>query len=100
MKHIKIVNDDTRVVKMMLQVVASLIVILTTLQVSSMLLETIYSTGNTHDNHHDDSNIFVVQATVCHKTLKQKNGRSKSLGLDLSRPLLRDRMIHHIRLIF
>ncbi len=83
---------------MMLQVVASLIVILTTLQVSFMLLETIYSTGNTHDNHHDDSNIFVVQATVSHKTLKQKNGRSKSLGL--GRPLLRDRMIHHMRLIF
>jgi len=65
-----------------------------------MFLETIYSTGDTHDNHHDDSNIFIAQATVCHKTLRQKNGRSQSQGLDLSRPLLRDRMIHHIRLIF
>jgi hypothetical protein len=38
---------------MMLQIVASpMIVILTTLEVSFMLLTNIYSTGITHDDHH------------------------------------------------
>jgi len=55
-----IVNDDFRVVRMRLQVVVSpTIVILTTLEVSFLLLENIYSTGFTHDNSH----IFIVQAT-------------------------------------
>ncbi len=40
-------------IRMMLQVVAShTIVILMTLEVSFMLLENIYSTGVTHDDHH------------------------------------------------
>jgi hypothetical protein len=52
-KHIIIVNDDSRVVRMTFQVVASpTIVILMTLEVSFMLLENIYSTGITHDDHH------------------------------------------------
>ncbi len=55
-KHITIVNDDFRVVRMTLQVVASpMIVILTTLEVSFTLLENIYSTAITHD----DRNIFI-----------------------------------------
>ncbi len=49
-KHITIINDDSI---MMLQVVASpTIVILTTLEVSFMLLANIYSRGVTHDDHH------------------------------------------------
>jgi hypothetical protein len=49
-KHIRIVNDDY---KMMLQVVAPpTIVILTTLEVSFMLLPNIYCRGVTHDDHH------------------------------------------------
>jgi hypothetical protein len=56
-KHITIVNDDSI---MMLQVVASpTIIILTTLEVSFMLLSNIYSRGITHDNR----NIFLVQVT-------------------------------------
>jgi hypothetical protein len=48
-KDIIIANDDSRVIRMMLQVVASpMIVILTTLEVSFML---IYSTGITYDCH-------------------------------------------------
>jgi len=47
-KHIMIVNDDSI---MTLQVVVSpTIVILTTLEVSFMLLANIYSTGVTHDS--------------------------------------------------
>ncbi len=47
-KLITIVNDDSI---MMLQVVASpTIIILTTLEVSFMLLANIYSTGITHDD--------------------------------------------------
>jgi len=38
----------------------TVIVILTTLEVSFTLLENIYSTGMTHD---DRQNIFIVQAT-------------------------------------
>jgi hypothetical protein len=46
---------------MMLQFVASpAIIILTTLEVSFMLLENIYSAGTTYDRQ----NIFVLQATV------------------------------------
>jgi hypothetical protein len=49
-KHITIVNDDSI---MSLQVVASpTIIILTTLEVSFMLLAHIYSRGITHDDHH------------------------------------------------
>jgi hypothetical protein len=49
-KHITIVNDNSI---MTLQVVASpMIVILTTLEVSFMLLANIYSRGITHDNRH------------------------------------------------
>jgi len=45
-KHIRIVNDNSRVVRMMLQVVASpTIVVLSTLEVSFTILENIYSTG-------------------------------------------------------
>ncbi len=59
-KHIMIVNDTSRVVRMMPQLGASLtIVILTTLEVSFMLLElsfmllkNIYSTGITQDDSH------------------------------------------------
>ncbi len=57
-----IVNDESRFVRMMLQAVAlPMIVILTTLEVSFMLLEHIYSTGLTYDSQ----NIFIVQATGC-----------------------------------
>ncbi len=46
--------------KVTLQVVASpRIVILTTLEVSVMLLENIYDTGITHDDHH----IFILKST-------------------------------------
>jgi hypothetical protein len=46
--------------KVTLQVVASpMIVILTTLEVSFMLLENIYDTGITHDDHH----IFILKGT-------------------------------------
>jgi hypothetical protein len=49
-KHITIVNDNSI---MMLQVVASpMIVILTALEVSFMLLANIYSRGVTHDDCH------------------------------------------------
>ncbi len=52
-KHITIVNANTRVVKMVLQVVASpMIVILVTLEASFTLIENIYSAGVTHDNQH------------------------------------------------
>jgi hypothetical protein len=59
-KHITIVNDDTI---MMLQVVASpTIVILTTLEVSFMLLANIYSGGVTHDDCH----VMIVIYLMCH----------------------------------
>jgi hypothetical protein len=46
---ITIVNDDSRVVRMLLQVVASpLVDILMTLEVSFMLLENIYNEGISH----------------------------------------------------
>jgi hypothetical protein len=49
-KHIMIINDDSI---MMLQVVVSpTIIILTTLEVSFMLLANIYSRGDTQDDHH------------------------------------------------
>jgi len=49
-KQITIVNDNSI---MMLQVVVShMIVILTTLEVSFMLLANIYSSGVTHDDRH------------------------------------------------
>ena len=49
-KHITIVNDNSI---MMLQVVASpMIIILTTLEVSFMLLANIYSRCVTHDDRH------------------------------------------------
>jgi len=47
-KHIMIVNDDSRVIRMMLQVVAS----------PTIIIENIYSIGITHDN----GNMFIVQA--------------------------------------
>ncbi len=54
----------TRVVRMMLQVVASpMIIRMTTVEVSFMLLENIYSTGITNDEHHDNHYLFIVQAT-------------------------------------
>ncbi len=65
-KQITIINDNSRVVRMMLQVESSpMIVILMILEVSFMLLENIYSTGVTRDNQpsHDDCYIFIVQAT-------------------------------------
>ncbi len=56
-KHITIVNDDSRVVRMTLQIVAlPIIIILTALEVSFMLLENIDSTGVTHD----DQNMMIV----------------------------------------
>jgi hypothetical protein len=66
-KHITIVNDESRVVgKLTLQIVASLmIVILMTVEVSFMflessimLLENIFSTGITHDGRHLQSSYF------------------------------------------
>jgi hypothetical protein len=57
--HLTIVNDDSIVRTMMLQVVASpTIVIMTTPEVSFMLPENIYSTGVTYDCQ----NIFITQA--------------------------------------
>jgi hypothetical protein len=58
-KNITIINDTFRVFRMMPQIAASLtIIILMTVEVlymllesSIMLLEKIYSTGVTHDNH-------------------------------------------------
>jgi len=45
-------DDDSGVVRMMLQVVASpMVIILTTLEVSFMLLENIHSTGITYGRH-------------------------------------------------
>ena len=59
-KHITIVNDDSRVIILTLQVVASpTIVILKTLEVSFMLLENIYSTGTTHDDRHMTNVIYL-----------------------------------------
>ncbi len=59
-KHIRIVNDDSRVIRMTLQAVASpMIVIMTTLEVSScMLLGNIHSTGITCDYHLQSSKYF------------------------------------------
>jgi hypothetical protein len=67
----KIVNYISRVIRMMPLLAASLtIVILTTLEVSFllldlsiMLLEKICNTGVTHDDHHLWSSYFKVQAT-------------------------------------
>ncbi len=54
-----IVNDDSRVVRMMLQVVAShTTVILMTLDLLFMFLENIKSTGITHDRHLQLSKYF------------------------------------------
>ncbi len=51
-KHIMIVNDDSRAVRMTLQAVTSLtIFILITLKLSFMLLQNIYSRGVTYDHH-------------------------------------------------
>jgi len=47
-KHIMIVNDDSRVIRMMILVAASpIIIILVTIEVPFMLLENIYSAGIT-----------------------------------------------------
>ncbi len=63
-KHIMIINDDSRVVRITILVVTSpTIVILRTLGVSFMLLENIYSTGITYDHHLRSPNFFIVQAT-------------------------------------
>ncbi len=52
-KHIMIIDDNSRVIRMMLKIVASpTIVILMTLEVTLMLLENIYSSGITHDDNH------------------------------------------------
>jgi hypothetical protein len=51
-KDIIIANDDSRVIRKTLQVVASpMIVILTTLEVSFMLLDNIYTKGIPYDHH-------------------------------------------------
>jgi hypothetical protein len=64
-KHITIVNDDSRVIWMMLQVVATTtIVILTTLEVSFMLLENIYSTSVTYDCNLWSSKYFYSTEAV------------------------------------
>ncbi len=60
-KYVAIINDDSRVVRMTLQVVASpTIIILMTLEVSFTLPESINSTGVTHDNR----KIFIVPAIL------------------------------------
>ncbi len=54
-----IVNDDPRVIRMMLLVVVSpMIIILTTREVSYMVLENIYSTGVTYNHHLWSSKYF------------------------------------------
>jgi hypothetical protein len=56
-KHITILNDESI---MTLQVVASpMIVILTTLEMSFMLLANIYSRGITHDDAHVTIGIYL-----------------------------------------
>jgi hypothetical protein len=67
-KHITIINDDSRVVRIMLQFVASATnVMLTTLGplaiATLMPLENIYSTGITYDCHLNHQKCFTVQAT-------------------------------------
>ncbi len=54
-------TGDSKIIRMIQVVASPTIIILTTLEVSFMLLENIYSTGVNHDNHHDDCNIFIVQ---------------------------------------
>ncbi len=50
-KHITILDDNSRVIKMTLQIVASpIIIILMTLEVTFMILENIYIFTN-NDNH-------------------------------------------------
>ncbi len=64
--NITIINDTSRVIRMMLQLGVSLrnITLMTTevsfklLVSSSMLLENIYSSGVTHDDHHLRSSYF------------------------------------------
>ncbi len=59
-KYITIVNDGSRILIMMLQVVASpLIIILMTLEESFTLLKNIYSTGITHDYYHMMTIIYL-----------------------------------------
>ncbi len=59
-KNTMIVNDTPRVVRMTLQVVMlPMIVILMTLEVSFTLLENIYCTGITHDDHNMIINIVL-----------------------------------------
>jgi hypothetical protein len=54
------VNDDSRVVRITLQYVTSTtIIILTTLEVSFMLLDNVYSTGITHDDRHMTIVIYI-----------------------------------------
>jgi hypothetical protein len=63
---------------MTLQVVASpTIIVLTTLEVSLMLLENIYTTGVIHDNHCDDCHDNIVQATVQTFWIKSKSAEAK-----------------------
>ncbi len=58
--NVTIINNTSRIIRMTLQVVASLtIVILMTLEVSFMLPENIYSTGVTHDDRHMMIKIFL-----------------------------------------
>jgi hypothetical protein len=59
-RHITIVNDNCRVIRMTLQDVALLAIIMT-IELSFMLLENINSTGITNDCH---SHIFIIQAPV------------------------------------
>ncbi len=59
-KHITTINDDSRVVRMMLQVVEShTITILTALGVSFMLLENIYCTIITYNRHLQSLKYFL-----------------------------------------
>ena len=67
-KHITIVNDDFRVVRMTLQVVASpMIVILTTLEVSFMPLKIIYSKGIIHDERHRTIIMYLLYGCIFQK---------------------------------
>jgi hypothetical protein len=68
--------------EVVLQVVASpTIIILTTLEVSFMLLEITYSTGVTHEDHHLRSLYFIAQATRVNLITGNTKGESITVPL-------------------
>jgi hypothetical protein len=73
-KNIKIANDNSRVVRMILQIVASpRIVIWATLEVSFTILENIYNRGITHDDCHMTIKIFLQFRPLIYVSLRYGN---------------------------